>query len=89
VKSHLTKDFRDCFAKLPERIKRLAKENHRLWRKNPSHPSLSFKRVGKKYPTYSVRVGLGWRAIGFRDKNTIVWFWIGSHPEYESLIQEL
>jgi hypothetical protein len=89
VKSHLTKDFRIYFANLPERIRRLAKENYRLWRENPYHPSLAFKRIGKRYPAYSVRVGLGWRAVGFRDGNTMVWFWIGSHPEYERLIQQL
>ena len=89
MNSHLTDDFLGCFAKLPERIKRLARENYRLWSGNPYHPSLSFKRVGKKYPAYSVRVGLGWRALGFKDENTIVWFWIGSHPEYEKIIKNL
>ena len=89
MKSHLTDDFLECFAKLPKRTKRLARENYKLWSNNPYHPSLSFKRVGKKYPAYSVRVGLGWRALGFRDGNAIVWFWIGSHPEYERLIKNL
>jgi hypothetical protein len=89
VKSHLTDDFLECFLKLPERIKRLARENYKLWLNNPYHPSLSFKRVGKKHPAYSVRIGLGWRALGFRDEDEIVWFWIGSHPEYERLIKNL
>ncbi len=89
MKSHLTKDFHDCFAQLPDNIKRFARENYKLWLQNPYHPSLAFKRVGKKYLTYSVRIGLGWRALGFKDGDTIVWFWIGSHPEYERLIQKL
>jgi hypothetical protein len=89
VKSHLTDDFLKCFKELPERIKRLARENYKLWRRDNSHPSLEFKRVGKKYLTYSVRVGLGWRALGFKDNDTMVWFWIGSHAEYERLIKNL
>ncbi len=89
MKSHLTDDFFVCFAKLPERIKRLARENYKLWSENPYHPSLSFKKVGKKYSVYSVRIGLGWRALGFKNANKIVWFWIGSHPEYERLLKSL
>jgi hypothetical protein len=50
---------------------------------------LAFKRVGKKYPTYSIRVGLGWRALGFKGDDVVVWFWIGSHAEYERLIVAL
>ncbi len=86
MKSHLTKDFRDSFSQLSERIKRLARDNYKLWRRNPFH---SFKRVGKKYPTYSVRIGVGWRALSFKEGYTMVWFWIGSHSEYERLIQKL
>lgn len=59
MKSHLTRDFMACFGKLPARIKRLARKNYRLWETNPDHPSLQFRRVGRKYPAYSVRVGLG------------------------------
>ena len=89
MKSHLTDDFLKRFAKLPERIKRLARENYKIWLNNPYHPSLSFKRVGKQYPAYSVRISMGWRALGFRDKDTIVWFWIGSHQEYDRIIKTL
>ena len=89
MNSHLTDDFIECFSKLPERIKGLARANYKLWLSNPNHPSLSFKLVGKKYPAYSVRIGIGWRALGFKDEDTMVWFWIGSHPEYDRLIKKL
>ena len=89
MKSHLTQDFMACFGKLPDRIKRLARKNYRLWEMNPDHPSLRFRRVGRKYPAYSVRVGIGWRALGVRQDDTIVWFWIGSHAEYDRLLSEL
>jgi hypothetical protein len=57
--------------------------------RDPSHPSLQFKRVHAREPIYSVRVGLGWRAVGVRNEDTVVWFWIGSHAEYDKLLSNL
>jgi hypothetical protein len=34
----------------------------------------------------SVRVSKGWRALGLLMGDTIHWFWIGSHAEYDRLI---
>ncbi len=45
MKSHLTDDFLKCFARLPLRIKKLARENYKLLVDNPYHSSLSFKRT--------------------------------------------
>ena len=89
MKSHLTDDFIRSFRKAPKRIQRLAKKNYRLWKRNPSHPSLQFKFVGKKLPVYAVRVGIGWRALGLKEKDTLVWFWIGSHADYDNLIRKM
>jgi hypothetical protein len=89
VKSHLTEDFISCFGKLPSRVQSLARKNYKIWRQNASHPALQFKRVGKRKAVYSVRVGIGWRALGVRMEDTIVWFWIGSHAEYDKLILQM
>jgi hypothetical protein len=35
-----------------------------------------------------VRVGLNYRAVGVRDGQDVIWFWIGSHAEYDKLIQQ-
>jgi hypothetical protein len=41
-------------------------------------------------PVYSVRAGIGWRAVGvMKNSDTIVWFWIGSHSEYDKLLKSL
>lgn len=37
-------------------------------------------------PIYSVRIGLGWRAVGVRSGDEMVRFWIGSHADYDSLV---
>jgi hypothetical protein len=87
VKSTLTDDFVDLFRALPSEVQEQARKNYRLWRSNPSHPSLHFKRVHPREPLYSVRIGIGWRALGLRDDNGITWFWIGSHADYDRLIK--
>jgi len=89
VKSQLTEDFISCFRGLPVRIQRLARKNYKLWRENPAHPSVQFKLVGKRIPVYSIRVGIGWRALGQKVDDVIVWFWIGSHAEYMKLLRNV
>ena len=86
MKSVTTRRFREAFSKLPEPVRQQARRAHRLFRQNPSHPSLALKKVDEEKNTYSVRIGLGHRALGRMDGDTIVWFWIGPHAEYERLI---
>ncbi len=88
MNSELTDEFIRLYQKLPQRIKTIAKRNYKIWKENPRHPGLSFKRIHKSKPIYSIRVGIGWRAIGIKkDKNTMIWFWIGSHSEYNNLLK--
>ena len=91
MNSRLADEFIAAFAKLPDRVKRLARKNYRLWAQNPSHPSLDFKRVGDRAAVYSVRVGIGWRALGVLDEqaDTVIWFWIGSHAEYDAILRRM
>ncbi len=62
---------------------------YRLFRNNPEHPSLRFKPVHPKRPIYSARVGLGYRALAVRDGDAVIWFWIGSHADYDHLLKRL
>jgi hypothetical protein len=36
-----------------------------------------------------VRVSRGWRALGLLESDTMYWFWIGSHAEYDRLLEHL
>jgi hypothetical protein len=89
VNSHLTKDFVKLFKNLPNRLKILARKNYLIWKDNPNHPSLNFKEIKSKSNIYSVRIGIGWRAIGVINNYNIIWFWIGTHSEYDKLINSL
>ena len=64
-------------------IRALADKNFQLLKINPKHPSLHFKRVG---PFWSVRIGIGWRALALDSGDYIDWFWIGSHTDYDRII---
>ncbi len=87
MKSLTTKSFWKHYWGLPPEIRQRAQKAYKLWRDNFSHPSLYFKRVKKNQHLYSVRISLGYRAIGLLKENTMIWFWIGDHDEYERLIR--
>jgi hypothetical protein len=62
-------------------------EAYRQFEADPYQPSLRFKRVHPSVPLYSARVSKGYRAVGQRDGDVIVWFWIGTHAEYDALLE--
>jgi hypothetical protein len=80
---HATPDFWKAYERLPERVKRVADDSFELLKSNPKHPSLHFKNVGR---FWSVRVGASWRALAVRDGDDFVWWWIGSHADYDRLL---
>ena len=89
MKSHTTTRFRKVFRNLPDEIQRHGRAAYRLFRANPYHPSLRFKQVHANRPIYSVRVGISHRALAIRDGEDLIWFWIGPHAEYDTLISTL
>ena len=70
---------------LPPRIQEAALKNIELLKNDPSHPSLHFKKVGR---FWSIRVGMGHRALATEDEEGYIWFWIGHHDEYMRLIRQ-
>ncbi|MFA4903709.1 MAG: hypothetical protein WC600_13320 [Desulfobaccales bacterium] len=50
---------------------------------------LRYKKVHRIKPVFSIRVGLGWRALGVKSNNHMIWFWIGSHADYDKIIKNL
>jgi hypothetical protein len=89
MNSRTTRRFRELLAALPAHVRRQAQEAYRLFQGNPAHPGLHFKQVHPDPPIYSARVGIGYRAVGALDGDTIIWFWIGSHADYDKLLQQL
>jgi hypothetical protein len=89
LRSHVTAGFRRLFADLPADVQKRARLSYRLWKEDPRHPGVDFKTVHSTQPIYSVRAGLGWRALGRREGDVMIWFWIGSHAQYNALLRRL
>lgn len=70
---------------LPSEVQNLAAKNYRLWRRNPHHPSLRFRRLQGSEDRFSIRVGDHYRALGKLAGEKIVWVWIGTHSDYDRL----
>lgn len=87
MKSHTTAAFWKHYWALPTEVRQRARQAYTLWCDNPAHPSLFFKRVKESQPLYSVRIGLAYRALGLLRADTVTWFWIGSHDDYDQLIK--
>lgn len=71
---------------LPESVRRLADKKYETLKKDPKHPSLHFKKIGRYW---TVRVGMHYRALAVEveDGCALLWFWVGSHAEYDRLIR--
>ena len=76
--------FWQCYAALPEPVRQLADKNFALLKSSPGHPSLHLKPVGQ---FWSVRIGRKHRALAVEAREALVWFWIGTHAQYDQLIR--
>ena len=83
MKSATLPSFWKAYESLDPTTKHRARKAYRLWARNPFHPSLHFKCVNSEEDIWSVRITLGYRAIGVLQGDTVTWFWIGGHDEYE------
>ncbi len=84
MKSLTTPDFWNLYAKLPLKIKKQARKAYQLWQENQFHPSLHFKKVGKNL--WSARITQNYRALALKKGDDYYWVWIGTHDEYELLL---
>jgi len=89
VKSRTTAQFRKLFADLPKQVQQQAWAAYRQFQEDPSYSSLRFKKVHPELPIYSARVSKNYRAVGQVDGDTVIWFWIGSHAEYDRLLRQM
>jgi hypothetical protein len=89
VKSRATPRFWAAYRELPAEVRDAAQKAYRLFRENPKHPSLQFKKVHDREPVYSVRITVAYRAVGLLENEEIIWFWVGSHVEYDRLLKKL
>ena len=75
--------FWALYEELPFSIQKIADRSFEVLKSNPHHPSLHFKNIGKYK---SVRIGIRYRALAVVVDEGLLWFWIGTHSEYDKLI---
>ena len=83
MKSATLPSFWTAYRSLDESSRRSPRKAYRLCAENPFHPSLHFKCINQEENIWSVRVTLGYRAVGILEADTVTWFWIGNHDDYE------
>ena len=86
MKSRRSKEFHKRFERLPRNVQSQAIAAYRRFKENPYHPSLHFECIDSQESWWSVRIGLHYRAVGVWEGDTIIWFFIGSHEDYNHLL---
>ena len=84
MKSRASSKFWSSYQQLPSEVQQRARKQYRLWTEKPEHRSLRFKKI-KGF--WSARIDVRHRALGVMDGDTVVWFWIGTHDEYEQILK--
>ncbi len=81
-------EFWQQYHALSHEVRGRADKQFLLLKANPQHPSLQFKKVGERHghEIWSARVTLNHRALAIKRDDGYLWFWIGDHKAYESLI---
>jgi hypothetical protein len=84
VRHFASPDFWAAYQQVPQHVRALADRSYALLKHDPQHPSLRFKKVGR---FWSVRIGLRYRALATEAPDGFLWFWIGTHAEYDRLVR--
>ncbi|GAC1658769.1 MAG: hypothetical protein NVS9B15_20700 [Acidobacteriaceae bacterium] len=87
MRSETTPQFWKLFAILPGSVQKSAVRSYQRFRRDPRHPSLQFKKIEGTKDVYSARISAGYRAVCTLRNEVVVWFWIGSHAEYDLLLK--
>jgi len=77
--------FWALYRALPDKARQLADKSFQLLKSDPHHPSLHLKRIGE---LWSVLVGEHYRALGIDEEGGINWIWIGTHADYDRIVQQ-
>ena len=85
-----TKEYKAREERLPERIRKLSELAFKTFLENPSHPSLRHHpledndRGRHRAKSHPVSINMQYRAIYTRDGGEYVWYWVGTHNDYDN-----
>lgn len=87
-KSRWSSGFQYFFEELPERIQKSVLKVIRIWETDPRsnglklHPLKDNKKGQHKNGSWAVSVNRQYRAIFVWDGPTALWYWVGTHNDY-------
>ena len=85
MKHFTSPQFWELYQNLPSQIQKLADKNFALLKQDVNHPSLHLKKAGG---FWSVRIGIRYRALAVQVEEGLIWFWIGTHADYDRLLKD-
>jgi hypothetical protein len=91
-RNRTTRHFRELYDRLPVRIQKLTRKACHLFGHQPDHPSfrrhvLKQTRTGQhQAESISISITMQYRAIYVVVDNLNVWYWIGTHAQYDRFI---
>jgi hypothetical protein len=83
-----TVSFWKNYRLLAPQVQRRADKQFSYLKTDAQHPSLQFKKIGEREgdEIWSARVTLNYRALAVKRPYGFLWFWIGEHETYETLL---
>ncbi len=88
-RSLLTARFQYLMGELPARIQNVILKRVAQWEADPKYPSLRLhalkdtKKSKHESGSFSISITMQFRAIFRMDGPTAIWYWIGSHADYD------
>ena len=83
MNSQTVEQFWQLYYALPGEIREAARDADQRFAADSTHPGLSFLRLKATSNLWSVRITRDYRAVGLLQSDTITWFWIGNHREFD------
>ena len=83
MKSVATRRFWKLYHSLPMQVRDHAKAAFEFFSKNSAHPGLSLERLRADPDSWSVRITRDYRAVGRKQGDTMIWYWIGTHVDFD------
>jgi hypothetical protein len=83
VRHFAAPQFWASYRRLPANVQRNADKAFLLLKSDDRHPSLQLKKLDG---FWSARVGLHHRVLAKKIEGGLLWFWIGTHAEYDAIV---
>jgi hypothetical protein len=93
VADYRTPEFRDLLSDFGSDVNRLARRAYLSYKQDPKSVSFEhrgyIRQDGAKCAVYKANVTGAYRALCYKKGNDLIWFWFGTHQDYDRLLKPL